>query len=198
MCKEGLSTESQLPLDGAKGDTITFTSWLPKLLEDMQECGLDSVFRIEVSGKEIYILKEWGQITDQLVTDWLHYLATHGDKFDKANLHWSGRKLQKSISSDLWSEIEKDLDEDFSGPRVFAAIVHHHQQLSTTAVRDLVNQLQKLTLSKETAEDVNKFSHKLTELCRRIEGTGHAPPDLACLVASTFIHASDEGLRLEI
>ena len=80
----------------------------------------------------------------------------------------------------------------------FAAIIHHHQKLNATAVHLLVAELQKMKISQEAGEDVSKFCNKLTDKCRRITGTGHAPVDLATIVATTFISSNDEGFRISM
>ena len=46
-CKKGLSESYQLPLEVTEKSKVTMTSWIPNLKADIEECGLDGVFRVQ-------------------------------------------------------------------------------------------------------------------------------------------------------
>ena len=69
------------------------------------------------------------------------------------NLMWSGTAILNSVSLPLWETVEKDLGIDASDPETFAAVVYKLQQVSSTAVRALVDKLKSLSLIKEPGQD---------------------------------------------
>ena len=43
-----------------------------------------------------------------------------------------------------------------------------------------------MSLIKKPGQDVDKLGNKISELARKIEGSGSSPPDLTVLVAKSF------------
>jgi hypothetical protein len=117
--------------------------------------------------------------------------------YDLDNLRWSGKAVLNSVSLELWETVEKDLGADAVGPEVFTAVVYKLQQVSSAAVRSLVDDLKKLSLIKEPGQDVDIFGGKVNELCRRISGTGSAPTDLVVLAAATFLECDVLPFKLK-
>ena len=108
-------------------------------------------------------------------------------QFDLDNLHWSGQAILNSIELSLWETIEKETRTDGDGPLVFAHIVLKLQQVSASAICTLVQELESKLLAQVPGHDIEVLSDELTKLCRKIEGAGIPPPDLASLVAKTFL-----------
>jgi len=195
--KEGLPESRRLSIDEEKSK-ISLTSWIASIREYCEERGLDTVFRIKIdAAKEVYLLEEWGMAEVDTATEWvtelkdgvLDHSKSDGSRcaicqYDLSNLSWSGKALLNSIDLDLWSEIEKELSYDASGPEVFSAIISRMQQTNSSSVRKLVDELEGLKLTQEPAQNVETFANKVLEKAKRIEGTGLAPRDLGALVVT--------------
>ena len=112
------------------------------------------------------------------------------DLQDMYNLSMSAKFLQNSVSLDLWMSVEKDLPTNATGPEILFKIITSHQMVTSSAIRTLVKKLEAMNLKAEPGENVLTFSDKLSEMTRRIEGSGQAPRDLSVLVASRFLGTS--------
>jgi hypothetical protein len=208
-CVKGLRTELHLkPADNIlkDADAITLTSWIESIKEEIELKGLDAVFRINTV-PPTYLLENWGRTAQGLVPAWILTLR-HGVgvaaadapdpcEYDLNNLRMSGQKVKNSITLDMWKRVEKDLPARPTGPEIFAAVVRSHQATSTAAVRTLVMDLLKLELKQEPGQDVETFGDKVSELARRIEGTGGSPEDLNSLVASRFLGSSTTAFEID-
>ena len=204
---------------------ITLTSWLTTIDKHLVSTGMDTVFRILVykdgSYQERYLLKEWGSLSKSDVQTWVRELQETGVRssrgvspdtptsgestisrlpvchYDKQNLEMSANFLRESIKSDLWTKIERSLPEKATGPELLYRIIHEHQAQGATVLRNLEDTLRKLKLSQEPGEDVISHSNKVTEVARRIVGSGSPPKDLNLLVANTFLDSTTKQFELE-
>ncbi len=211
QCTKGLPDSHKLGLEEEKQFTTTFTTWISAIREIMEERGMDTVFRPYSTKEnlEVYLLVDWGKAKQKPVKDWVESLKTGLEDptdptlllpacpYDHDNLSWSEKAVRDSISMALWSTIEKDLTFGASGPEVFAAIIDKVQQVSASAVRSLTNDLEELTITKVPRQDVDVFSSTVSELARRIEGSGAAPADLSVLVAKCFLNSDVKAFDLE-
>jgi hypothetical protein len=200
FCTTGLPEDRKLALDESKGG-ISFTTWVSTTRAYIEQCGMDTVFRVydPIKKTESYLLEDWGATSESKIFTWVTALKSgilNADgtsvpvcTFDEDNLAWSGSAILASIKIELWEAIEKDLGYDASGPEVFNAIVRKQQQVNSSSVRALVVTLSKMRLNDEPGQDVESFGNKVIEMSRRIEGTGSAPSDLSVLVATTFLNS---------
>ena len=208
-CTKGLNPEYTLALEQKKGK-ITLTSWVEKIREYIEDCGMDTVFRIwdAKTEKEIYLLKEWGEAADMTrAKEWTDQLrkgltTKTGTKLDACewdhdNLNWSKKGILASIDLEMQEMVEKDLRFGASGVEVLSAVILKQQQVTATSVRVLVNELEALTLSDQPGQDVELFGNLVIDKARRIEGTGFGPPDLAVLVAKTFVSSDSLSFNIE-
>jgi hypothetical protein len=176
----------------------------------MEECGMDSVFRIVKTlnpTEEVYFLQDWGAADKSDIEDWVRLLKKGLSKegkddgtpcdYDLNNLQWSSQAILSSLDLQLWSEIEKEVSFDATGPEVLIAVIERKQQVNSSSIRHLVDKLKGLHIAKEPGQDVETFADKVVELARRIEGTGGAPSDLATLVAGTFLGSDSRQFDLE-
>ena len=185
-----LSTPDKITSDGK---IVSFKTWLDRVRHEIEQRGMDSVFRVIDAGSERYLLEEFGQAEKTKVQRWVENLNTViGDEYDKLNLKMSARMIRESLDTDMLKKLESDTSASASGPEVFAAVVNIHQQLSSSAVRVLVTTLQSMKLTKEPAENVETFGDKIQDLAKRIEGTGPdtCPKDLPVLVYEAFLGSS--------
>ena len=106
----------------------------------------------------------------------------------------SGQFLQRSITTDMYALIQTEI-QNATGPQIFAHIVGKHQIGTNQAVRRLVDDLQKLSLSAEPKENVETFSIKVEDKCRRIAGTGRAPDDLNTITAARYMKTTVQEFR---
>ena len=152
----------------------------------------------DTAGTEIYILEQWGQVTEEQVKKWIEWLRDNGDIHDTDNLSMSARAICDSLGATLWDTVEKETTENTTGPEVFLLVLGHVQASSSQAVRDLVSDLEKMTLMSESGENVTTFTNKVADVCRRIEGSGQPPPDLALVVAKTLSASTVTMFQLEM
>ena len=184
---------------------VSLMSWMELIRREMEERGMDTVFRIPKTGtgdnlddsiQESYLFSHWGEISSGQVRAWVSWLLAHGDHFDKYNLTLSFKMLQSSISIDMWRKIEKSLSPTPSGPELLTLIIEAHQVVSASAVRVLVSALEKLDLLEVPAENVEDFSDSIIEKARVIEGTGQAPRDLCLIIAARYLKCSVLAFKL--
>ena len=102
-----------------------------------------------------------------------------------------------SIKLDLWDKIDTNVTYNTTGPELFMEIILHQQQLEDSAIWNLVDQLKRLKLSKEPAQNVENHVKKVTKLAQQIEGSRTAPRDLISLVAQTFLGAEVVSFNME-
>ena len=144
------------------------------------------------NGQEHYMLEEFGCAEVTRVTTWVATLRQLGCTFDERNLYMSGQMLLASLDLEMLKKTERDIKPDASGPEIFAAVINIHHSLSSSAVRVLLMQLQKMRLAKEAAENVETFSEKVLDVAKRIRGAGPStcPADLAKIVYECFQECS--------
>ena len=195
-CCTGLSEERRL--DTTAGCQVQLATWIRNIKDLMENNGLDTVFRIpnqygaagaivDVAGAENYLLEAWGTVKTADVALFVDtYVPAHGDSYDRDNLAWSARAISDSIGPALWDSVEKESTGSTSGPEMFQLVLGHVQATSAQAVRDLVAALEKLSLSEEPGEDVTLFSNKVSDICRKIDGSGLPPSDLGLIVAKVM------------
>jgi hypothetical protein len=208
IATKGLPEDRHIGPD-EKTSKITLTSWVNSARSYMEERGLDTVFHVYdwKTNSEVYLLTDWGSASPAKIEAWVATLragVTQADgttldpcNYDLDNLKWSGKAILNSVSLPLWETVEKDLGVDASGPEAFAAVVYKLQQVSSAAVRALVDELKGLSLLKEPGQDVEIFGGRVVELCRRISGTGSAPADLVVLAAGTFLDCDVLAFKLK-
>jgi hypothetical protein len=176
----------------------------------MEERGLDTVFHMYggQTDSETYLLANWGSASPAKIEAWVATLhagvqKTNGTSsppcdYDLDNLEWSGKAILNSVTLALWETFEKGLGIDASGPtEAFSTVVNKLQQVSSTAVRALVNEIKNISLLKEPGQDVEIFGGRAVELCRRISGTGLAPTNLVVLAAATFLECTVLAFKLK-
>jgi len=210
-CCRGLPDERKIGLE-TSDSKMTLTSWIIALREFLEHHGMDSVFRVydAATDTEIYLLVDWGKATEATIQTWLHEVTIAGvlgnadatDRhpvctFDQDNLLWSGKAILNSVMTEFWETIEKDLGYDTSGPEAFACIIQKLQVVNASAVRALVDELKQQSLVKFPAQDVDLFGNTVSELARRIDGTGLGPPDLSSIVAVCFLQCDVLEFRLK-
>ena len=208
IATKGLPEDHHIGPD-EKTSKITLTSWVNSTRSYMEEHGLDTVFYVydRQTDSETYLLTDWGSASPAKITAWVATLRAGVPKddgtisppcdYDLDNLKWSGKAILNSVSLPLWETVEKDLGVDASGPEAFAAVVYKLQQVSSAAVRTLVDELKALSLLREPGQDVEIFGGRVVELCRRISGTGSAPSDLVVLAAGTFLECDVLPFKLK-
>ncbi|WP_317204331.1 hypothetical protein, partial [Janthinobacterium sp.] len=187
-----LSTPDKITSDGK---AVSFKTWIDRVRHEIEQRGMDPVFRLidAITGAEHYLLDEFGRAEKTIVQPWVERLNEDiGDEYDKLNLKMSARMLRESLDVDMLKKLESDTSASATGPEVFAAIVNIHQQLSASAVRVLVMQLKAMRLTKESTENVETFADKVSDIAKRIEGTGPetCPNDLPMLVYECFLGSS--------
>jgi hypothetical protein len=192
-----------------KTSKITLTSWVNSTRSYMEERGMDIIFHVYdwETNSETYLLTDWGSASPAKIEAWVATLRAGVPKpdgtllppcnYDLDNLKWSGKAILNTVSLPLWETVEKDLGVDATGPEAFAAVVYKLQQVSSAAFRALADELKNLSLIKEPGQDVEIFGGRVVELCRRISGTGCAPPDLVVLAAATFLECDVLSFKLK-
>lgn len=207
-CTRGLPEGRRLGTEDDKDATITLTTWINELREEIESTGMDTVFYVCHGSKEVYMLSDWGAVSKDMLTSWIEELkvgmvAPDGSMadpcpFDLDNLHRSAKKVKNSITIRMWEEIESELSYGASGPEIFFAIMNKVQHSSASASRALVKKLEQMKLNKESGMNVETFATKITELVRRIEGcdASSIPQDLSSVVATCFLDTDVDEFKL--
>jgi hypothetical protein len=181
-CTSGLPEEWRLGLPDESSCTVNLSQWTRELTSCIEKHGMDTVFRIYDPTKpvqEIYILKEWGTVTEDQVKEWVRTLTIDGVKedankrkpvcpFDEGNLLWSGEMVKNSISMKLWHDISSFLS-GATGPEIYIAIVKRKHYTSANACRNLVEKLKTLHLNKEPGMNCTNFSKKLIDIIDQLK-----------------------------
>jgi hypothetical protein len=69
------------------------------------------------------------------------------------NQRWSGKAILNSITLALWETVEKDIGVNTSSrPKAFTLVMSKLQQVSSTAVRTIVDELKGLSLLKQPGQ----------------------------------------------
>ena len=178
---------------------VSLQTWIDRLKKVIEDRGMDTVFRMIENGVEYYLLEEFGRADVARVTRWVEELRQLACAYDERNLYMSGQMLLASLDLEMLKKTERDTNPDASGPEVFAAVINIHQSLNTSAVRVLTEQLQKMKLAKEPAENVETFSEKVLDIAKRIRGAGPStcPQDLPTLVYECFQESTTPVFALE-
>lgn len=228
VCKEPLPEDRRLgTIDKIKKNEsdIGLMSWLGQIREKVEECGMDTVFRvIRITGTrrylENYLFDDWGAVTVGEVETWAQSLRTtpfnpRAGTRDPAgnyrpdilnapcaqdlyNLKASYKMIQGSISTKLWASVERDLPTNPSGPEILMHIINVHQIVSSSTVRKMIKDLEKMSIKNEPGQNVETFADKVSDMARLIDGTAQSPNDLNTIVASTFMGSSTLQFEIDI
>lgn len=195
-CMIGLSEARRLPPPGAMdvkdfASVISLSDWIRGLSSAIKECGLDTVFRADIDGVEVYLLDTWGKATKTIVAAHVANLRLMNDSYDLENLMMSGKFLLNSLDDEMLKRVEQELGqtgaEDVTGPSVFAAVIALHSVLNDSTERQFVEKLQKMKLKDEPGEDVAFFSNKVLSVAHHITGLSeHGVRDLHTLIYTSF------------
>ena len=209
-CQSGLKEANLLGLMDEKTKyTISLTEWVKDIQKKLEDCGMDTVFRIydhtQVT-REKYIITHWGTITMEEVKAWLKCLTETGVRtgpdptdveplcdFDADNLTWSGDMIVNSISDKFWRDIQHSIITK-ACPEVFCLVVRRLMHTTASTSRLLTEKLLTLKLTKEPGMDVTTFSKRVLDLVDQIEDCGerNIPADLSMVVSSLF---SETGVQ---
>ena len=88
------------------------------------------------------------------------------------------------------SEIEHALVLEVSGPQILPGIIERKLSLQALLQRELITELEKLSIISEPGENIPNFNAKIRDLCEAIEKCGPAPMDLNLLVMKCFVDCS--------
>ena len=202
-CTRGLPEGRRLGTEDDKEATITLTTWINELREEIESTGMDTVFYVFDGTKEVYMLSDWGAVSKDMLTSWIKelkegVLSQEPCPFDLDNLHKSAKKVKNSITIRMWEEIESELSYGASGPEIFFGIMNKVQHSSASASRALVKKLEQMKLNKEPGMNVETFATRITEVVRRIEGcdASSIPQDLSSVVATCFLDTDVDEFKL--
>ena len=149
---------------------------------------MDTVIRIfdPVRNTEIYLLKDWGPAKPDQVVAWENLVLTRIGgapvcDYYVDNLKWIGEAILNSISLDLWESIEKYLLIKGNGPDTYAAVNSKIWQVRSSVIRNLVDELRKVSIIKEPGQDAEIFLSQVLET-HRIFGYGSETSDITSSV----------------
>ena len=155
---------------------IQLTVWIKMIARNMEILGMDTVFKVPNLSlmQETDLLKDWTSIAVVDVDEWITMLKTGvGSKprcpYDKQNLEWSGSYILNSLTKKLHSDVTQTTGQYPYGPEVLREVINIKQQLDSTAIRVIEQELQKLCLDCEPAENVAKFTKKVKAHATKLE-----------------------------
>jgi hypothetical protein len=199
-CMVGLTeTRRLMPLGAVDtkdaSSSVTLNQWIRTLAHALKERGLDSVFRANIDGTEVFLLEKWGKATKVNVDAHVTYLLAHGDEYDHKNLKLSAKYLLNSLDNDMLKRTEQELGntltQEATGPDVYAAVIALHSVLNDSTERFYISKLSKHKLVDEPGENVGTFADKVVSIAHHNEGISeHRVSDLHTLVYQCFDGAS--------
>ena len=201
--KETLEAGIEIKLPGPKDKGVkdaSIVSWFQQLASEMVECGLDSVFRVPNSDwtSETYILEDWGRITHSFCDSWLDDLEkgvcdprsvrVHPPcPHDAQNLLWSGTLILGGCTAAHRLALKEALGPTPDGISLIIWIVQKRHLVQSSCQRELITDLEKLTLSDMPGEDVDALNVKIRKSCKEILQVGPPPLDMALICAKRFL-----------
>ena len=105
-------------------------------------------------------------------------------------MDYSAIFLKASLTPKFKSEIEHALGLEASGPQILLGIIERKLSLQALLQRELITELEKLSITSEPGENIPNFNAKIRDLCEAIEKCGPAPMDLNLLVMKHFVDCS--------
>ena len=184
-----------------KDCSCSFEHWMLLQSNAHVRFGLDTVFMMpdatwttETNLFQCYS-KSWSEIAP-----WIDQLQTGVSKpgqaplpactYDIQNLDYSAIFIKASLTPDFKNEVEHAVGLDASGVRILFCIIEMKLSLQASLQRDLVSQLEKLSITTEPGENIPSFNKKVKDLCTAIEKCGTKPLDLNLLVMKCFVNCS--------
>lgn len=183
-----------------KNSDTTLLNWLDELAHSFKKLGLDTIFRIPNTRwtSETYILEDWGKATLEFVEPWVAQLESgifdprHGGtrflpcQYDIKNLEYSSTFILNSLTPAYKQLVIKDLGHGVPGPTILSHLLLARITLQSTKQCEYVEALCSVCLTAFPGEDVRLMNHKISELCKGIEQTGHLPHDLSLLIIQCY------------
>jgi hypothetical protein len=199
-CMVGLTETRRLTPPGAvdtkdASSSVTLTQWIRTLAHALKERGLDSVFRANIDGTEVFLLEKWGKATKENVDTHITYLRANGDAYDQQNLKLSAKYLFNSLDNDMLKRTKQELGntlmQEATGQDVYAAVIALHSVLNDSTEQFYIRKLSKHKLVEEPGENIGTFADKVVSIAHHIEGISeHRVSDLHTLVYQCFDGAS--------
>jgi hypothetical protein len=161
------------------------------------ERGLDSVFRADIDGVEVFLLEKWGKATKANIDAHVEALRLHGDEYDRKNLKLSAKFILNSLDNEMLRRTEHELGNntanETTGPDVYAAVIALHSVLNDSTERFYIAKLSAFKLVKEPGQNVSTFSDNVLSVARHIDGISeHAVNDLHTLIYECYKGCSTE------
>ena len=115
-------------------EKLLLTTWIEAIKRSIEECGMDSVFRMPSTGKgeqldntvkELYLLVEWGSVMSdrELLKTWVAWLLSTGDTHDSYNLRSSFKKIHASLSPSMQREVSKTAKATTTEPELLMIVL---------------------------------------------------------------------------
>jgi hypothetical protein len=200
--RNGVKEEDRLGLPTEKAYKTTLTEWIATVKSHVENCGMDSVFRLFLDGvHEHYLFDEWGEVTmddiDQHVEDLTSNGVHNSDTtrhpvcpFDVENVDRTREMIKATISREFYNALGPKLEQTMTGIHLFFLAVSHIEPATASTARGLLNKLQEKKLNKVPGMDVNTFNITIKDLVTRIQGCckkkEHLPSDLSQVVAECY------------
>jgi len=169
----------------------------------IRNTGMDAVFFVRknmVAPLYTNLLEEWNQFSNEEIDTWLADESANFDEYDNENLRMAGQYLQNAVKPELWRALESTVKGRYEGPRVFVAIIRQHQIAGPAAVRELIAEIQAMSIQQEPGENVSDLAAKIYRICKRITGMVKAtkiPKDLPEICAKVFIDTKTFAFNME-
>jgi hypothetical protein len=137
-CIQGLPEARRLPVPGivdtqSASTSVKFADWIYMMKNALVERGLDSVFRAEIDGVEVFLLDKWGKATKANIDAHVEDLRLHGDEYDCKNLQLLAKFILNLLDDEMLRRTERELGNatanETTGPDVYAAVIALHSVL---------------------------------------------------------------------
>ena len=171
QCKQGLRTISTVLFcrdteeHGGKGAMV-----LKELEQYLMNHGLEGVFQIQIADETVDMLKTPGLVTEAMVKTWLTDLTVDGVHdssqhrrhpvcpYDKINLQLSAEAILNSCSDTLRQDLLNTIaPKDRYGPWILLEVLKKVYKPDLNKLRDIVKQIEALSITKMDAQNVTEF-----------------------------------------
>lgn len=182
---------------GGKDVTYTLALFGKAVLKQLVKTGMDSIFYFfdPVSRVEKNILEHHASFSiDYIKTQTTAWIAT-GDSYEIENLEWSESLISRSISVEQQLALAKYEDCNDNGPLLWMHVAAANQSDSDSALRTLVNELQKMALTDFAGENVPDCTTVIAAKCKRLQTAKCLPSDMLSTICGISTKTTNEAFR---
>jgi hypothetical protein len=151
---------------------------------------------------ELNVFRHWGTLTKEQIDVWDTAILESADPMDIQNDKFACEfLLHDSVGPMIQDQFDRDLPIQYSGAKMLYYIVQIIQSTSATTGRDLIHELEMITLTAEAGMNVANVKKKIHDICtRKLTGLSaeYLPFDLPLMVVWCLSNSQIPAFDLEM